>query len=196
MPESLDPFVSTADLSDILGRDVEADPGAAICVDAACDIVRDAAGQTFNQVNNDSVTLDGTGTDALLLPESPVSAVDAVSVRDSAGSFTTAGTADYSVNGDGILFATNTCGTATFGTIWPRGRQNIHVTYDHGYTLGASGTLPRSVRMIALTVAQRLLVQGPTVFESLGDQNIRYAAESTALMPTERMILRKYRRAR
>jgi hypothetical protein len=50
--------------------------------------------------------------------------------------------------------------------------------------------------MIALTVAQRLLVQGPTVFESLGDQNIRYAAESTALMPTERMNLRKYRRAR
>ena len=108
---------------------------------------------------------------------------------DTAGSFQTMGTTDYSLNGDGVLYATNTGGTSLFGSIWPKGRQNIAVTYDHGYS-----ELPASVTGIAVTVASRMLVQGPALFESMGDLNVRYAAESTALMPTERLVLAKYRR--
>ena len=45
-----------------------ADAGALIAIDAACDICRDVADQTFN-LGTATVTLDGTGTDMLLLPQ-------------------------------------------------------------------------------------------------------------------------------
>lgn len=187
-----DPFISRQDLTDYLGRDVTADDGALACVDAACDIVRDVAEQTFNR-GTTTETYDGSGTDALLLRELPVNTVGTVQVLADAtvGSWSTAGTADYALNGNGVLLAMNNAGTWGYGTEWPSGRQNVRVTYDHGY---ADADIPRSVRMVALTVASRLLIQGPTIFENLGDLNVRYAAESTALMPTERLILRKYRR--
>lgn len=187
-------FVTRQDLTDYLGRDVTADPGALTCVEAACDFCRTVAGQTFNRGTTTAV-FDGTGTDALILPEFPANSIGTVAVADSAGSWTNAGSADYALNGDGILYATDTGGTSLFGTSWPKGRQNVRVTYDHGWTIGSTGDLPGDVFMVALTVAARLLVQGPAMFESLGDLNVRYAAESTALMPTERLILRKYRRA-
>lgn len=185
-----DPFISRQDLTDHLGKDVTSDDGALIAVDAACDIVRDVAEQTFNR-GTSTVVLDGTGTDALMLPELPVVSVSSVAASDSAGSWTTAGTADYSLNGDGVLFATNTAGTSSFGSTWAYGRQNYRVTYVHGY---ADADLPRSVRRVALEVASRLFLQGPKLFESFGDVNVRYAAESTALMPTERLVLAKYRK--
>lgn len=192
-----DPFISRQDLTDYLGRNVLTDDGALACIDAACDFCRDVAEQTFNQTLGDMIHLDGSGTDALLLPELPVTAAGTVAVFELEGTtntWSTIGTADYTLNGDGVLYATNRGGTATLGRSWPAGRQNIRVTYDHGYTTGTAGNLPASVRMVALTVASRLLIQGPAIFENLGDLNVRYAAESTALMPTERLILTKHRR--
>jgi hypothetical protein len=50
--------------------------------------------------------------------------------------------------------------------VWPSGRQNITVTYDHGY---ADADLPRDVRMVALSVASRIAVQGVALEESVGD---------------------------
>ncbi len=186
------PFISRQDLTEYLDRDVTTDDGALICVDAGCDIVRDVTGQLFNR---GTVTeyYDGTGTDALLLAQFPVNSVGTVSVADSDAppTWNVAGSTDFSVDDKGVLLATNTAGTSLFGRTWPHGRQNVRVTYDYGYTL-----VPSSVRQIALTVASRLFIQGPKLFESLGDLNVRYAAESTALMPTERMILRRYKRAR
>ena len=110
---------------------------------------------TFN-AGTSTILLDGTGTDALLLPEIPVSAAGTVLV---AGGTVT----DYVLNGNGILFRKQT-GTdvdyteALLPIRWPTGRQNIQVTYSHGYE---SADLPRSVRMVALAVAARLVVQGP-----------------------------------
>lgn len=186
------PFISRQDLSDYLGRDVTADAGALICVDSACDMVRDVAEQTFNRGTTTEI-YDGTGTDGLLLSQLPVNSIGSVSVSDSdtPPSWTVAGTADYALDSKGVLLATDTAGTSDFGTTWPAARQNISVTYDHGYD-----TVPASVRMVALTVASRLFLQGPTIFENLGDLNVRYAAESTCLMPNELRILRKYKQAR
>lgn len=188
------PFISTVDLSNHLGRDVTTDDGALACVDAACDFCRDVAEQSFNQ-DTSTIYLDGTGTDALLLPELPVNSIGTVVVSDSSTppTWTTAGAADYTRNDNGVLLATDTAGTSLFGQVWPKGRQNILVTYDHGY---ADTDLPRSIRMVALSLASRLLVQGPAKSEAMGDVNVTYAAEATALMPTERLILRKYRRAK
>lgn len=188
------PFISRQDLTDYLGRDVTTDDGALACVDAACDFCRDVAEQTFNE-DTSTIYLDGTGTDALLLPELPVNSIGTVTVSDQSSppTWTTAGAADYTLNDNGVLLATDTEGTSLFGTTWPAGRQNILVTYDHGY---ANADLPRSIRMVALSLAARLLVQGPSKAETMGDVSVTYAAEATALMPTERLILRKYRRAK
>lgn len=190
-----DPFITRDELSDYLGRDVNADDGALLCVEAACDICRTVAEQTFNRGTSTEV-YDGSGTDALLLRQTPVNSIGTVAVSDGSHppTYNVAGTADYALSSTGILFATDTAGTSRFGTTWPAGRQNVRITYDHGYTIGTAGDVPDDVRMVALTVASRLLVQGPALYENMGDVNVRYAAESTALMPTERLILRKYRR--
>jgi hypothetical protein len=74
-----DPFIAPQDLVDYLGRGTITDPGMIIATDAACDTVRTIAEQTFNQ-STSTVTLDGTGTDALLLPELPVTSAGTVTV--------------------------------------------------------------------------------------------------------------------
>ena len=95
-----DPFISTSDVVDYIGRGGTADPGMLIAVDAACDIVRDIAEQNFN-ADTSTITLDGTGTDALLLPEFPVAAAGTVVV---AGGTVT----DYVLSDNGILFRKQT----------------------------------------------------------------------------------------
>ena len=185
-------FITVAELGNLLGRDLSTDTAGTAVVEAACDICRDVAEQTFTRGTTTQV-FDGPGTDALLLPELPVNSIGTVSVSDSSNppTWTVAGTADYALNGNGVLYATDTAGTSLFGTVWPKGRQNVRITYDHGYT-----AVPESVKAVAKSVASRLLVQGPAISEAIGDVNVRYAGEATALMPTERLILTKYRRTK
>lgn len=178
-----DPFISAQDLTDYLGRDVSADDGAIIALDAACDTVRAVAERQFNR-GTTTYVLDGTGTDALLLPELPVNSAGTVTVNG--GTVT-----DYVLNGNGILFR-GTAGCDPRPT-WPMGRQNIVVTVDHGY---ASVDLPRDVRMVALSVAARIIVQGVAVEESLGTRRIKYAGPALDLTKGEAAILRKYRPTR
>lgn len=190
MGENLpDPFIDTWQLSDLLGRDVTADTAAEIAVQAACDVCRDISGQDFNRAVS-TITLDGTGTDALLLPQLPVNTAGTVVV--SGGTVT-----DYVVDTNkGVLIRklvdptvidwdTDISPTAVR---WPAGRQNVTVTYDHGW---AADDLPRSVRMVALTIASRIAVQGPAISERVGDNAITYAKASTDLTDGERRILRK-----
>lgn len=185
-----DPFISRQDLTDYLGRDLTADDGALICVDAACDICRDISEQTFN-AGTSTVALDGSNTDALRLPEMPVNSAGTVVVRDSRGATTTLGSADYTVGDLGVLYATNTAGTSLIGTTWPTGRQNIEVTYDHGFS---DDDMPRSVRMVALGIAARALIQGPTKMETIGQNQIQYSINAGDLTEGEKAVLRKYRR--
>lgn len=185
-------FITVTELGDLLGRDLSADAAGTAVVEAACDICRDVAEQTFT-AGTTTGTFDGTGTDALLLPELPVSSAGTVEIRDSDGTWNAAGSADFSLNDNGVLLATDTVGTSLFGSAWPKGRQNIRVTYVHGY---ATADMPESVKAVAKSVASRLILQGPAISEVIGENSVRYAAESTALMPTERLILTKYRRRR
>lgn len=177
-----DPFISQQDLTDYLGIDVTSDDGALIAIDAACDICRDVAERDFN-LSTATLTLDGTGTDALLVPNRYLPA-------NAAGTVTVNGTAetDFMLTGTGVLLR----GSAGCypRPAWPFGRQNVTVTVDHGY---ADADLPRSVRMVALTVAARLVVQGAASEESVGDVRVKYAAAATDLTPGERRILGKYR---
>ena len=110
---------------------------------------------------------------------------------DTEGAYQTAGALDYVVSDDGVIYSTNTGGTSLFGCTWPKGRQNVQVSYTHG---NGTADIPGSVRGVALSVASRFLIQGVAASETVGEVNVRYAAESTALMPTERIILDKHRR--
>ncbi len=202
-------FVSSQDLSDRLGRDVTDDPGAVSAVESACDIVQTLAEQSFEKVYGDTVVLDGSGTDCLLLPELPALAAGTVTVFA-----TTLGTADYTLadNGRLIRLGGTTSSWDWFGggwgshvpwpadsfpffrfhPVWPEGRQNITVTYDHGNVIP-----PAAVREVALSLAMRLVVQGPAVMETLGrTQQIRYAGAATDLTNGELRILAKYRQTR
>jgi hypothetical protein len=182
-----DPFITTTDMSDYLGRDVSADPGALIALDAACDTVRTFTEQEFNSATG-TFTLDGTGTDCLLLPQLPVSAAGTVTVD---GTVVT----DYVLNGNGMLFrgSVSAEGAAYSRSTWPEGRQNVVITADYGY---AAADLPRDVRMVALSLASRLVVQGVAVEESIGGVSVKYAGPAMDLTRTEQMVLRKYRPTR
>jgi hypothetical protein len=179
-----DPFITLQDLTDYLGRDVTADDGAVIALDAACDIVRTVTERQFN-AGTTTFTLDGTGTDALLLPELPVTAagtvlVDGTAIEDG-----------YALNSNGILFRGSA--GADPRSVWPSGRQNITVTAEHGYS---TVDLPRDVKMVALQIASRLVVQGVAMEESVGSVSVKYAVASTDLTAGEKIILRKYKSTR
>lgn len=182
------PFISRQDLSDWLGKDVTADDGALIAIDAACDVCRTTAEQEFNQVTGDTITLDGTGTDCLLLPELPVTAAGTVLVNGGTVN-------DYALGSNGRLIRMSGTAGVIYGAspIWPMGRENVVVTYDHGY---AGSALPRDVRMVALSLAARLVVQGVATQESLGDVSVTYAGPAMDLTKGEAAILRKYRPTR
>jgi hypothetical protein len=123
---------------------------------------------------------DGTGTDALVLPTQPVSSVSSVMVAGAA-------ITDYTLADNGVLLR-GTAG-AYPRPVWPAGRQNVRGTAITGY---GTADMPRSVKMVALAIASRLVVQGPAMEESLGSSRVKYAAASTDLTAGELRILRKY----
>ncbi len=197
---SLIPFISRQDLTDYLGRDVTSDDGALTAIDAACDMVRTITEQDFNAQSGTAV-LDGTGSDSLLLRKLPVTSVQSVTIGGTVTSGTiTGGTAitSWALRDDGVLL--RTAGAAVgdpsvFGETlplkWPKGRQNVQVVYSSGY---GTAVLPRDVRMVALSIAARLIVQGVSVSEMVGPVSVRYAGAATDFTNGELRILRKYRR--
>lgn len=182
-PDSPVPFIDAQDVSDWLGRDVTLDPGAITAIDAACDICRGEAEQRIN-AGTSTVSLDGAGTDCLLLPERPVTTVGTVTVNG-------VDEDEFMWTAEGKLLR-GTAGELP-RTAWPRGRQNVAVTYVHGWT---ADEIPRDIRVVALSVATRLIVQGIARAESIGETSVTYASASTELLPGEQRILRKYRQAR
>lgn len=178
-----DPFVSPQDLTDLLGRDVTSDNGALMALDAACDMIRDLCEQDFNAAT-DTVSLNGTGTDVLVLPQRPVIAAGTVLVNG--GTVT-----DYiPATPEGFLYRGTALGTGFFGcAVWPKGRQNVKVTYDHGFTVAPTNNVPRSIRMVALSIASRLVVQGVAQSETVGDTTISYGMAASDLTNGERAII-------
>jgi hypothetical protein len=175
-----DPFINTEDLSNLLGIDVTTDPGALIAIDAACDLVRDYTMQDFNY-GTTTVSLDGTDTDALVLPQQPAANCGTVVIANQ-GTIT-----DYML-GEANRLLRGTAGAGGVGTrpFWPRGRQNITVTYEHGFL---PDDLPRSVRMVALSIATRIVVQGVAESETVGDVSISYGGRAGEITAGEKNVL-------
>jgi hypothetical protein len=180
----VDPFVSRTDLGHYLRRDLSDDEAALIAVDAACSTCRNVAEQTFNLIEDDELRLDGRGTDWLLLPELPVVTVASVAIGtdDPLEPEDSGGDGDY-------LWAANGSLVRNSGGVWPRGRQNVRVTYSHGYD-----EIPADVRQVALSVAARHYEQGIVQYETLGQRQVRYGQPVAGdLAQTEYLILSRYR---
>lgn len=190
-------FITAQDVVDRLGRGGTADAGLVSAVASACQMVQTLSGQDLD-LATETVTLDGTGTDALVLPQLPVNNVGTVSIRG-----TVVDPQFYDLKDNGVLV--RVYGTATTSNQplfsddwqyvnsysevrWPLGRQNISVTYSHGY-----GTVPADLQEVALSLASRLVIQGVALQESTGPNSIRYAVSSTDLTSGEKAIIRKYR---
>lgn len=188
-------FLTITEVGDYIGRDLSADDGAILAVSMACETVRSLTEQDFTPTVGGTAILDGTGTDCLLLPQTPVTAAGTVAIDGTALAAT-----DYKVTSEGELFRTD--GTATWAdnggypaspvAYWPQGRRNISVTYDYGY----AGSAPDDVRMVALAIATRLITQGGAVQETVGQVSKKYAAAATDLTNGERAILRRYKQPR
>jgi hypothetical protein len=178
----LDPFVTVQDLSDRLGRDVTTDPGAISAVDSACQICRSEAEQDFN-AGTAIVTLDGTGSDALILAQRPVGTVTSVVVNG--GTVT-----DWTLAETGMLFRGTAGASSWTRPVWPQGRQNVQVTYTHGY---ATLTVPADVCEVALQLAMRCVVQGAAQQETVGDVTVNYGMSADDLTKNEQRILQRYR---
>jgi hypothetical protein len=186
-----DPFISRDDLADHLhlpDGSLDADEAALQAVDAACDWLRDLTGQLFNHVEDETILMDGTGTDALLLPQLPVEEVSTVVVQGQEDS------TDYgfTLHDSGVLLRIwdPVDALTTSWAKWPKGRNNIEVTYTHGY---ADADFPRSIRMLAVRMAARFYQQAPgVVFESLGQRSVRYDTDAGDLSTAEKLIVRKH----
>lgn len=181
-----EPFITAFELGAYLARgDLSGDVTAEAACAAASDTCRTTADQLFDYVEDDEITLDGPGTDVLILPQVPV--VDVTSVINSDGNEVTS---DWVLTQHGTLI--NLDGN------WTKGRQNFTVTYSHGFQGDASDPsgdagFPHDLCMVALALAGRIYMQGPTVFESIGKRQVRYAGPAMDLSNTERAILRKYK---
>lgn len=181
-------FITVADLSDMLGRDVSTDDGAAIAVSAASDICRKVSEQQFTR-GTATETYDGTGTASLLLRQHPVNSAGTVLVNG--GTVT-----DWVLDDNKGMLVRKIASSddwtnwpwSTSTVRWPEGRQNIEVTYDFGYD-----AVPSDVKMVALSIAQRLVIQGPAVYETAGPDSVRYAGPAMDLTITEQVVLDKYR---
>ena len=202
------PFISTADLSDLLGEEVGGQDLATIALDSACEIVRGYLRQHINLVTDDEVRLDGLGTSSLLLPELPVRSVTSVTTFDADGNNETelVGNTDYIVGRAGILWRLS-------NYTWPRGHANVVVVYTHGWDLsetvqgsgsGASDEIervPSDIRRVALELAKRLYQNASAdaglTSRTLGNYSETFATETAnagtlGVLGSEMAVLDRY----
>lgn len=150
-------LIDTTDLSLFIGSDATGDAGDFAC-SAASQVIVDYLDNVLIYEADVVARLDGSGTDALLLPQPPVRYVTSVVENE----ITLTVDDDYFLGKAGILFRTT--------WRWPAGRGNVVVTYDRGFDLvsGPYGgpydapemLLPDSVKLVALALAKRILASG------------------------------------
>lgn len=150
--------------------------------DSASGIIRDYLGQRIDRVRNDTAVVVGDGSELLMLPEMPVTAVSAVSVGGSALSV-----GEWSFGPKGQLWRyVSASEVLSWVAKWPKGVP-VTVTYDHGYV-----AVPAAVKAVALELAAGLY-QNPAgvVSEAVGQYSVTYGSSSAGGGATGRMGLRQ-----
>jgi hypothetical protein len=146
---------------------------AEVDLDAACDRIRDHLCQTIDEVEDDVVTLYGTGTRALTLPELPVTAV--TTVVDDGETLT-----DWTVDEYGLIWRTDPA-------YWPRGHEYV-VTYSHGY---APADVPAILKVVAFKLARLEGLSSGVRQESAGPFSVTYDNSDQLLGVLDRRIVKR-----
>jgi hypothetical protein len=178
-------FISTADLGEFLRQDLSSDAMAIIAINAACQVVIDELNQEVGLVYGDEILIDGSGTEALLLPELPVLGIMSVTLETDS-TVLTEGT-EWRLGDNGIIYRID-------GLTWPATRAGVRVNYDHGWatTLAEEGSgdsavapIPDSIRLVALAVAARVYATGTVGVggvssETIGDYSYKLGSEGAS----------------
>jgi hypothetical protein len=175
-----------------------------LALQAATVAIQNYVDQVLTYVS-ETVILDGTGTDTILLPELPVLSVTAV-VDNCDTSYPTtlqpqsAGSnADYTYTGgfDGLLIrrrgqfvAWEGMFNAAYGK-WPDRRQSVQVTYSHGFS-----TVPTDLQLLCAIIASRAFAQDGANSETVGTYVAQYFAQPGFIAPMEKTILDRYKPGR
>jgi len=179
--------VSLADLDDFAAVcGVPDDPVAAQAwLDQATTLLQSLTGQTLLPVTDDAVLLDGDGTNVIVLPEVPVTAVASVEAEGVPLS-----TDEYEWSSDGLLRITGgPC------VVWPNRYQALKVVYSHGFN-----PMPNDLALACAGIACRLSTGaknlasgGEVTFEAVGAYQVRYATPTPGLTGVEAAIVDRYR---
>lgn len=177
------PFVTEQEFANYLRTsfDEEDAATAAQLLADAQGTIEDEVGQRLEQ-STDTVTLDGSGTEELLLPRWPVTAVTSVTVTEASGTVKVLSTpADYSWSQSGVLTRKGGC--------WPDGDRSVDVVYTPGYA-----QLPTNVKRICRRLAASAW-HNPAGADSedTGDHRVRWAAPGGELTTGEKRMLDPYR---
>lgn len=168
-----------ADLSALLRRPIDEDDTSALAaLETASGLVEAYLGQPVGLVEDDVVTLDGTGARVVLLPAYPVTAVSAVAV-------------DGDPQAEGVDYEWSATGELRRrGGAWPATLRSLSVTYSHGFD-----PVPAAIVGVVAAVAARIYDTPLSVRqESIGGYSVTYTGGGVGLQAAEILILERYRR--
>jgi len=159
----------------------------------ASDSVRAELNQMVNVVEDDTVTLNGTGGQIVLLPEIEVRDVSAVVL----GNDWLEPEVDYLWDSAGCLYRLHPSPSSAWQRFWPRRPRALVVTYDHGWAVGSVAW--RAAASVALSIALRSR-RNPEMLQSerIGDYSKAWipTASRAELSEAERRMLDPLRRER
>jgi len=192
-------FCSVEDINTFLGTTILPDDAQALlAIEEATAVIKNYCNQEIEQVSDDTILLDGTGSTKLFLPNLPVSSITSVTV-------------------DGVLLDPTYYALAENGVLWRKygtwtvGACNIEITYTHGYA-----AIPEDVKGVCYRSASRLYQArlkaskvdfvGDVKSVSVGDYSISFGGGSGAagesqgdvsaartLLMSEKDVLNRYR---
>lgn len=118
-----------------------------------------------HHVAGDTVVLDGTGAQSLLLPAAPVTAVDQLKLD---GQVLTDGT-DYTWSADGYIRRAD-------GLVWPARLRCLEAVYSHGYD-----PIPSDISEAVIDQARAIYAVLPGVQQkSVGAQSVTFGVQASA----------------
>jgi hypothetical protein len=111
------------------------------------------------------VTVDGTGRNAIMLPDLEIRSVYAVTVGSTA--WTSEQIATITID-DGVLWLNATSPIPQ----WTEGRQNVTIHYTHGESI-PPGSITRAALMLAREYLLKTDIPGRATAQTIGDQMFR-----------------------
>lgn len=148
----------------------------------AAQVIDDEVGQPLLR-STDTVTLDGTGAGALILPRWPVHAVDEVTLIDVDGTETVLEHRQgYLWSDSGVLTRLTGC--------WPAHHRAVRVIYIPGYEADDVGVRVRRI-CLRLAAAGRRNPAGADS-EDIGDARVKWHTPGMELTTSEKKTLARY----